>query len=75
MNTKQKRNRSSKARRLNQCEKVYVAYKELGETEPEIMCKFHKKGPWQNLSEHGLGYYEDEVGWYFMCGEIECTAD
>jgi len=53
--------------------KLYAALKPC--KEPIIMCKFHKKGPWNNLTNHGLRYSEDEKGYYHTVGELVCTAD
>jgi hypothetical protein len=55
-------------------EKIYVAYKPC--EKPKLFCKFHKE--WlspMDLSEYGLGYFEDKIGYYFKSGELICTAD
>jgi hypothetical protein len=54
-------------------EKIYVAYKPC--KKPVLHVKFHKDGPWNNMSESGLGYFEDEIGYYFQHGELVCDAD
>ena len=53
--------------------KVYVAYKPC--EKPTLHVKFHKDGPWNDLSENGLTYYEDEVGYYYKQGELVCDAE
>ena len=53
-----------KNRRLKLPINIYVALKSLGETEP--ITEFH---------QFGIRYFEDEKGWYFKHGELECNAD
>jgi hypothetical protein len=53
--------------------KVYVAYKPC--ERPVLYCKFREDGPWNNMSESGIGYYEDEVGYYSIKGELICSID
>ena len=54
-------------------EKIYVAYKPC--EKPILFCKFNKDGPWNNMSESSIGYYEDEIGYYSIQGELICTAE
>ena len=52
--------------------KIYVAYKPC--SKPLLRCKFHPKGPVNNMEDHGIGYYEDEIGYYSIRGELICDA-
>jgi hypothetical protein len=54
-------------------EKIYVAYKPCDK--PILHVKFHKDGPWNDMSEHGIGYFEDEIGYYSIQGELVCDAE
>jgi|WetSurMetagenome_2_1015567.scaffolds.fasta_scaffold1628295_2 hypothetical protein len=53
--------------------KIYVAYKPCGK--PTLHVKFHKDGPWNDMSESGIGYFEDEIGYYSIVGELICDAE
>jgi hypothetical protein len=53
--------------------KIYVDYKPCDK--PLLFCKFHKNGPYNNLSEYGLTYFEDDIGYYFNSGELICDAE
>jgi len=57
----------------NTAEKVYVAFKPCNK--PVLHCQFNERGPWNDMSEHGVGYYEDEIGYYYMYGELVCDAE
>jgi hypothetical protein len=28
-----------------------------------------------NLTQYGITYFEDEIGYYYISGELECNAD
>jgi hypothetical protein len=50
--------------------KVYVADKVNTKEMPHVIADGQDM-----TDECGLGYYEDEVGWYYIQGELECTND
>jgi hypothetical protein len=55
-------------------EKIYVAYKP--NTSPHLLVKWHVDGTFIDLTaQNGLTYFEDEIGFYYKQGELECNAD
>jgi alpha-glucosidase (family GH31 glycosyl hydrolase) len=55
-------------------EKVYVAYKP--DTSPHLLVKWPVDGTFIDLTEQsGVTYFEDEIGFYYMSGELECSAE
>jgi hypothetical protein len=50
--------------------KVYVADKVDTPKMPHLIIDG------QDITEDsGLGYYEDEIGWYYIQGELNCSAE
>jgi hypothetical protein len=55
-------------------EKVYVAYKPC--KKPDLIVTFKEGDDPINVTTHGgLGYFEDEIGYYHIVGELICTMD
>jgi hypothetical protein len=54
--------------------KIYVAYKPC--KKPEVLVQWHEGDTFMNITQQaGMNYYEDEIGYYFKSGELECSAD
>lgn len=53
--------------------KIYVAYKPC--KMPHVICKLDSR-PYVDLTEEvGVGYYEDEIGWYHIIGELRLDPE
>jgi hypothetical protein len=50
--------------------KVYVADKVDTKVMPHLIVDGQDA-----TDECGLGYYEDEIGWYYIQGELECSKE
>ena len=55
--------------------KMYVAFKSETVKAPHLICKFHKNSIPVDMSEYGITYFEDEIGWYYKHGELICSSD
>jgi len=53
--------------------KVYVAYKPC--IKPELLVQWNEDDDFMNVTKYGINYYEDEIGYYFIHGELICTID
>jgi hypothetical protein len=53
--------------------KIYVDYKPC--ERPKLLVQWRKGDPYMDVSEYGLTYYEDEIGYYYTQGELICNAE
>lgn len=49
--------------------KVYVAHKPC--KKPKVLVQFNENESFIDVTNNGLEYYEDEIGYYFISGELE----
>lgn len=58
--------------------KIYVAFKPC--KKPNLLIQWNgfggKDPKYINATqEHGIGYFEDDIGYYHICGEMICSMD
>jgi hypothetical protein len=53
--------------------KIYVAYKPC--KKPELIVQWTEHSEFVNVTQYGMNYFEDKIGYYFKQGELICSAD